>query len=226
MGLRWEPFFPYTDPNQGQIGGYVAGAQSTKAPLAPTGMLFAGDAGFPSGGMWDNLGNFSPRIGAAYSLRSGPHSTVLRAGIGMFYIEPFIVLWNNFVQNCTRSAPALALNGVNFSNPYGSAGQQNPFPAVCTCQSVKVYDVCNADHLPVFFDPHWHLGYTQAMNFTIEQQLAPDLMARIAYVGDRGVNLQDNNEQNPAIYSTSATVSNTNQRRPLYPNFASMIEYE
>ena len=222
IGLRWEPFFPYTDPNQGQIGGYVVGAQSTRFPLAPTGMLFAGDAGFPSGGMWDNLGNFSPRIGAAYSLRSGPHSTVLRAGIGMFYIEPFMVLWNNFVQNAPFS-PSATLNGVNFSNPYGSAGQQNPFPPFAPVHPSKATTFVT----PItyqFFNPHWHLGYTQSMNFTIEQQLAPNLMARISYVGDRGVNLQDNNEQNPAIYSASATVSNTNQRRPLYPNFASMIE--
>jgi hypothetical protein len=62
------------------------------------------------------------------------------------------------------------------------------------------------------------------MNVTIEQQLATNLVARAAYVGDRGVNLQDNNEQNPAIYGTGATISNTNQRRRLYPAYASMIE--
>jgi hypothetical protein len=75
-----------------------------------------------------------------------------------------------------------------------------------------------------YFNPHWHLGYVQAVNFTIEQQLAANLLLRAAYVGDRGVNLQDNNEQNPAIYGPGATVANTNNRRALYPNFASMIE--
>jgi hypothetical protein len=49
-------------------------------------------------------------------------------------------------------------------------------------------------------------------------------VARAAYVGDRGINLQDNNEQNPAIYGPGATVSNTNQRRALYPTYASLIE--
>jgi hypothetical protein len=222
MGLRWEPFFPYTDPNEGQIGGYIAGAQSTRFPLAPVGMLFAGDAGFPNGGIWDNLGNLSPRIGAAYSLRSGPHSTVLRAGLGMFYIEPFMVLWNNFVQNAPFS-PSAKLNGVNFSDPYGSAGQQDPFPPFAPIHPTKATTFIT----PItyqFFDPHWHLGYIQSMNLTIEQQLTANLMVRASYVGDRGANLQNNSEQNPAFYSAGATVSNTNQRRPLYPAYASMIK--
>ena len=42
VGLRWEPFFPYTDPVKGQVGGYVPGAQSTRFPNAPVGLLFAG----------------------------------------------------------------------------------------------------------------------------------------------------------------------------------------
>jgi hypothetical protein len=222
LGLRWEPFFPYTDPDKGQIGGYVAGAQSTRFPLAPPGLLFAGDRGFPNGGMWDNLGNFSPRIGAAYTLRSGNRPTVLRGGIGMFYIQPFMVLWNNFVQNAPFS-PSATLNGVNFSNPYGSAGQQNPFPPFAPINPGATTKFITPLTYQ-FFNPHWHLGYTQAINVTVEQQLASNLLARAAYVGDRGVNLQDNNEQNPAIYAPGATVSNTNQRRPLYPNFASMIE--
>lgn len=221
-GLRWEPFFPYTDPVKGQIGGYVSGAQSTRFPLAPAGMLFAGDHGFPHGGMWNNLDNFSPRIGAAYALRAGSHPTELRGGLGMFYIRPFMVLWNNFVQNAPFS-PSASLHGVNFSDPYGSAGQQNPFPPFAPINPGPSTTFIT----PItyqFFNPHWHLGYVQSINFTIEQQLGANLMLRASYVGDRGVNLQDNNEQNPAVYAAGATVSNTNQRRPLYPAFASMIE--
>ena len=222
IGLRWEPFFPYTDPVKGQIGGYIAGTQSTRFPHAPAGLLFAGDRGFPSGGMYDNLGNFSPRVGAAYSVRSGSHPTELRGGAGLFYIQPFMVLWNNFVQNAPFS-PSATLNGVNFSNPYGSAGQQDPFPPFAPINPGPNTTFVT----PItyqYFDPHWHLGYVQSMNVTIEQQISANLLARAAYVGDRGVNLQDNNEQNPAIYGPGATVSNTNNRRRLYPTYASMIE--
>jgi hypothetical protein len=159
FGLRWEAFFPYTDPDKGQIGGYIAGAHSSRFPLAPAGLLFAGDPGFPSGGMWDNLGNVSPRFGAAYSLRSGSHPTQLRGGLGMFYIQPFMVLWNNFVQNAPFS-PSATLNAVNFSNPYGSAGQQNPFPPFAPINpSASTTFITPITYQ--FFNPHWHLGYVQ-----------------------------------------------------------------
>ena len=139
----------------------------------------------------------------------------------MFYIQPFMVLWNNFVQNAPFS-PSAVLNGVNFSNPYVSGGQQDPFPPFAPITTSPTTTFVT----PITyqsFNPHWHLGYVQAMNLTIEQQLAANLIFRAAYVGDNGYNLQDNNEQNPAIYGPGATVSNTNQRRPLYPNFASLI---
>src|SRR5260370_18452916 len=130
--------------------------------------------------------------------------------------------YKNLVKNAPLSPSAL-LNGVKFSNPYGSGGQQNPFPPfapVNPTASTKFFTPITYQ----YFDPNWHPRYVQAMNFTIEQQLAANLLLRAAYVGNRGVNLQDYNEQNTAIYVPSTTVANTINRRPLYPNFASMIE--
>src|SRR5581483_2694698 len=99
LGLRWEPFLPYTDPVAQQVGGYIPGAHSQRFPNAPPGLLFAGDPGFPAGGMHDNLGNLAPRIGFSYGVTQGPHATILRGGIGMFFLQPFMKLYNNFVQN-------------------------------------------------------------------------------------------------------------------------------
>src|SRR5260370_36706345 len=130
--------------------------------------------------------------------------------------------YKNLVQNAPFS-PSAVLNGVNFSNPYGSAGQQTASPPVAPVNptaSTKFFTPITYQ----YFDPNWHPGYVQAMNFTIEQQLAANLLLRAAYVGDRGVNLQEYNEQNTTIYGPGATAANTNNRRPLYPNFASMIE--
>ncbi|MBV9082206.1 MAG: carboxypeptidase regulatory-like domain-containing protein, partial [Acidobacteriaceae bacterium] len=220
LGLRWEPFLPYTDSVANQVGGYVPGAHSARFPNAPIGLLFAGDPGFPKGGMHPNLGNLAPRIGFSYSPFSGPHSTVLRGGAGMFFIQPFMRLYNNFVQNAPFS-PSVQLFGVSFSNPY--AGAQNPFPPFA-----PVFPGPNTTFaLPLtfqYFDQNWRLGHIEAVNFTIEQQLAANLVARASYVGNRGVHLQYFEEQNAALYSPGATISNTNQRRPLYPNYASLIE--
>jgi hypothetical protein len=222
LGLRWEPFLPYTDPVANQVGGYVPGAHSTRFPHAPVGLVFAGDPNFPVGGMHKNLGNFAPRIGFSYAATSGPHATVLRGGAGIFFVQPFMKLYNNFVQNAPFS-PSVQLFGVQFANPYVSAGVQNPFPPFAPVNPGPNTTFV----LPVtfqFFNQNWRLGHIESANFTIEQQLATNLVARVSYVGTRGVHLQYFEEQNPAIYRPGATVSNTNQRRPLYPNYASLIE--
>lgn len=220
LGLRWEPFLPYTDPVAQQVGGYIPGAHSQRFPNAPPGLEFVGDPGFPAGGMQKNLGNFSPRIGISYGLRQGPHSTVLRGGVGMFFLQPFMKLYNNFVQNAPFS-PSVQLFGVQFANPYASA--QNPFPPFAPVNPGPNSTFA----LPLtfqYFNPNWRLGHMESINFTLEQQLATDLIARISYVGNRGVHLQYFEEQNPAIYQPGASISNTNQRRPLSPYYASLIQ--
>jgi len=222
FGVRWEPFLPYTDPVAEQVGGYIPGAHSQRFPNAPPGLIFAGDPGFPPGGMHNNLSNFAPRFGFSYSVTSGPHTTVLRGGGGMFFIQPFMKLYNNFVQNAPFS-PSVKLFGVQFSDPYGSAGVQNPFPPFAPVNPGPSTTFV----LPVtyqYFNPYWRLGHIEAANFTIQTQLTTNVVASISYVGDRGVHLQYFEEQNPAIYIPGATISNTDQRRPLYPYYASLIE--
>ncbi|MGI8744843.1 MAG: carboxypeptidase regulatory-like domain-containing protein [Bryobacteraceae bacterium] len=222
LGVRWEPFFPYSDPVAQQVGGYIAGFQSTRFPNAPTGLAFAGDPGYPEAGIHHDLWNFSPRLGFSYAVLQGKHATTVRGGWGRFYILPFVRLYNNFVQNAPFS-PSVTLFGVDFSNPYGSAGSANPFPPFAPVHP----DASTRFVLPLqfqYFDPNWHLGHTDAYNFTIEHQLQRDLVIRAAYVGTRGRELQSFNEQNPAIYGTGATVGNTNLRRPLAPAFASLIQ--
>ncbi len=222
LGLRWEPFLPWTDPVAQQIGGYIPGAKSQRFPNAPTGLLFAGDPGFPDGGVYPNLSNFAPRLGAAYALNNGAHPTTIRGGWGLFYIQPFARIYNNFVQNAPFS-PSVQLTGVSLADPFGSAGAQNPFPPFAPVHPTAASTFI----LPVayqFFDPHWHIGHTRAYNVTIEHQFARNLVARASYIGTQGRDLGSFQEIDPAIYGPGATSSNTNARRPLAPTYASMIE--
>jgi len=222
LGLRWEPFLPYHDPVAQQVGGYAAGVQSQRFSNAPLGLVFAGDPGFPSGGFHHNLGNFAPRVGVAWVLRGGSHPTTLRGGWGMFYLQPMIRDYNNFVQNAPFS-PSANLFGVNILDPYGSAGVSNPFPPFAPVNPSQ--DV--AFSLPVtftYFDPNYHLGHENAWNLSIEHQITQNLLLRVAYVGDRGIGLPYDQETNAAVYGAGAKLSNTDSRRPLYPNFASLQE--
>jgi hypothetical protein len=221
-GLRWDPFVPWTDPLAGQVGGYIPGAKSQRFPNAPVGLLFAGDPGFPEGGVNSNLSNFAPRLGFAYALSNGAHPTTIRGGWGLFYITPFARLYNNFVQNAPFS-PSVNLTGVLLADPFGSAGVQNPFPPFAPVHP----NASTAFILPIayqFFDPHWHIGHTRGYNLTIEHQLARNLVARAAYVGTQGRDLQSFDEINAAVYGPGASASNINARRPLNPTYASMIE--
>jgi hypothetical protein len=222
LGVRWEPFIPWTDPVAQQVGGYIAAAKSQRFPNAPTGMLFAGDPGFPEGGVYANLANFAPRLGFAYALTNSAHPTTIRGGWGLFYIQPFARLYNNFVQNAPFS-PSVQLTGVLLGDPFGSAGVQNPFPPFA-----PVHPTASTTFiLPIayqYFDPHWHIGHTRGFNFTIEHQFAKNLVARASYVGTQGRDLQAFQEIDPAVYGPGATTSNTNARRPLAPTYASMIQ--
>ena len=222
LGLRWDPFLPYSDPVAQQVGGFIPGFHSQRFPNAPAGLAFAGDPGFPSAGMNSNLNNFAPRTGFSYAVTQGRHATTIRGGFGIFYEMPFVKLYNNFVQNAPFS-PSVTLFGAMLSDPYGSAGVQNPFPPFA-----PVHPTASTTFvLPVqyqYFNPNWHLGHVNAYNLTIEHEVARDLVARVAYVGTEGRDLQYFNEQNPATYGPGATVSNTNARRPLAPSYASLIE--
>lgn len=222
LGLRWEPFLPYSDPVAQQVGGYIPGFHSQRFPNAPVGLAFAGDPAFPSSGLKTEYGNFAPRLGFAWTAFAGKHTTTVRGGWGRFYILPFARLYNNFVQNAPFS-PSVSLFGVSLADPFGSAGVANPFPPFA-----PVNPTASAQFiLPItyqFFDPNWHIGHTNAWNLTIEHQLSGSLVARIAYVGTAGRDLQYFRELNPAVYGPGASTANTNARRPLAPTFASMIQ--
>ncbi len=126
------------------------------------------------------------------------------------------------MQNAPFS-PAASLFGVSLADPFGSAGVQNPFPPFAPVHP----NSSTLFVLPIayqYFDPNWHISHTNSWNLTIERQLAANVVLRAAYVGTQGRDLQYFQEIDPAVYGPGATTANTNNRRPLAPNFASMIE--
>jgi len=220
-GIRWDPFLPYHD-RLDQVAGYRPGAKSTRFLNAPPGAIFAGDADFPRAGMKNDWSNFSPRVGFAFSPRTGARATSIRGGYGIFFVRPFPRLYNNFVESAPFS-PTITLNGVDLQNPYGSANVRNPFPPFAPVDLNP--GVPFSFPMPyAYFQSDWGVGYSQAWNFTIEQQLARDWLVRVAYVGNKGTHLQTFRERNAAVFSPTATVANTQARRPLNPYFASMKE--
>ena len=221
VGLRWDPFLPYHDL-LGQVTGFRPGFHSQRFPNAPAGSIYAGDPGFPESGMQNDLNNFAPRFGFAWNPLKGSHPVTVRGGYGLFFVRPFPRLYNNFVENAPFS-PTVTLFGVDIMDPYGSARVRNPFPPFAPVPLGQDTTFSLPTGL-TFFRETWGVGYSQAWNLTVERQMMHNLLVRAAYVGNKGTHLRTFRERNAAVYRKGATLTDTDARRPLHPNYASMME--
>jgi len=222
LGLRWDPFIPYTDVND-RLACYRPGQRSTVYVNAPAGALFPGDAGCPAGGYDADWRNIGPRLGLAYD-PFGNGRTSVRAGYGVFFDRPNTISTNSLANQgpfgTVVSFPGDFTNDV--ANPY--AGRVNPFPA----------DPFNVAKDAAFVLPHNMFSYDSEMkngtlhswNVTVEREIVPTYLVRAAYAGSAGRNLTILREVNAAIYTPGATTATTNQRRPLFPNFGSIVSNE
>ncbi|MBM3735383.1 MAG: hypothetical protein FJW39_06295 [Acidobacteria bacterium] len=221
LGVRWEPFFPYTDVD-GKLAGWRAGAQSSRYINAPPGVLYPGDPGFPDGGYptrWSNLG---PRLGFAYDV-FGDGKTALRGGYGIFFDRQNTLVTNG-QANQGPFGTVVSVNGNNvnsFADPY--AGATNPFPAP-TNPPREVAFV--RPHVATVYEEHMRNPYQQSWNLTIEREVTGGFVVCTAYAGSKGTRLLAQRELNPAIYAPGATTATTNQRRPLAPLYANITLLE
>jgi carboxypeptidase family protein/TonB-dependent receptor-like protein len=224
-GLRWDPYFPYTE-QKGRVVCYVPGTQtrSGRFPNAPQGMLFGGDPGCPKGGSEADTLNIAPRLGFSYQLGA---NTVLRGGGGLYYTPPGNHDSNGMVDTAPFS-PLFNYTGVvSFTNPYGSIGIANPFPAqYATTAPVSSVPFTLPVSIYGTFQHNWHMPELATWNVNLEHQFGHSWVGRASYAGNKGTYLASGvlgfNEQNPAIYIPGAsTVGNTQQRR-INPSFGSV----
>ncbi len=219
LGLRWDPFVPYTD-SKGRFECFRPGEKSQRFINSPQGYIFAGDPGCPSGAYGSSLAEFGPRFGFAYN-PGGKSKTVLRGGWGLFYQPPNVLL-NGAMVSYSPFDPTVTLNGVPLMNPYQST--INPFPAQYgPFNPPSNYSFILPLSPAVSISPNYIPAEIMNWNLTLERQLTSDILVRAAYVGSTAAHLSYDSDPNAPLPSPTATHANEQARRP-YQQFGIIYE--
>jgi hypothetical protein len=166
--------------------------------------------------------NFAPRVGLAW--RPFDSKTVIRTAYGMSYQQ----------FNRLGGENLLAYNGPNIID---AQIDQQPNQGVCkspgdpaqTCFRPTTFGYPDNFATPANFDPLRAqaryipngnpTGYVQSWHFTVQRQLARDLVLDLGYVGNRGVHLMILADYNQAAPNQPSQNLPLQARRPI-PNFA------
>ncbi|MBI4444287.1 MAG: TonB-dependent receptor [Acidobacteria bacterium] len=182
LGVRWEP---YTKPTEvyGRLG-------NIRNPAAPA--ITAGNPLFTVNPSWDN---FSPRAGLAWD-PFGNGKTAIRVGYGLFYE---LVNWPHYFAAGTQ-APPLAIS-VTLVCPFPGFFQCHQFP---NFRSVLPADVSRIPTSPFVFSDTLKQSGVHRYEASIQQELLPDLVLKVAYLGSKGYNLAHTVDRNSAIPTADA----------------------
>jgi carboxypeptidase family protein len=226
-GLRYEYNTPLRDPHN-QVMGFFPGAQSTKFPGAPKGVLYAGDPGTPNTALtFPDRNNFAPRFGFAWDAL-GTAKLVARGGFGIFYdLEdgalnlqfggqaPFGHVTDIIPSDYTGVTPGFDTIG----DPFAPFGRTNPYPTGGVVGST--FDV-PAISFAYVVDPHFRTPYSQNANFGLQYQITPDTVIEADYVGTfsrKSIVTNDVNAPVPSImrqqFANSGGSVNPDCARPL-----------
>jgi hypothetical protein len=218
LGLRYEYSSPKLD-TRGRSFNLQLGANSQVFTNAPTGLLFPGDPGAPTGANLPAKNNFAPRFGFAWDPFSHGKMSV-RGGFGVFYD----ILKGEDNLQFNGQAPFFGFNFFNFNslapgagdpgylqNPFTTTGNVNTFPSKPPAPNIDF----NANgFLPfggggVFFvDPNLRTPYVMQYNLSIQRELAKRLTLETSYVGSIGRKLTSLVDTNPFILGTKNRVFN------------------
>jgi hypothetical protein len=180
LGLRWNYNFRFHE-KYGRWANFDLNAIDPTYGV-PGKLVFAknGDDSFYKN---EYARNFGPTIGFAYQLKP---RTVVRGAFGLIYNPVGVTFFGGVPDGF---APQLGTNNTNNFNWDGPGGTGN-YPGV-----LQVADQ-NTDPTSLFpevaVDPRaLKLGYSEAFNFGVQQELSTNTRLEISYVGNRGHHLTD-----------------------------------
>jgi hypothetical protein len=211
LGVRYENFlgWPWTEVNNKEYNFVPA--------LSTTSLIQVGTQGTTGSGDKANNLNFAPRVGFAYRL-SG--KMVFHAGYGIYYSAPNVTNSSGLSAN----VPVDDYWAFNNSATYGAATNGAAFNFASN--GFAHTPVTSASSLPANLpvlaqDPNAVTPYSEQWHTAIEQEIPFSTVLKFAYVGTRGVHLDDLRD----INAGSPGTTNVAAARP-YPFFAQINQLE
>jgi hypothetical protein len=128
--------------------------------------------------------NYGPSIGIAYLLTP---KLVVHASYGMIFNPVGITFFGGVPDSFAPQLGSSAANNFSWDNTGGGGN----YPGVVT-KATLATDPSTMYPFPVEVDRRaLRLGYSEAFNFGVQQQLTPNMRFELSYVGNRGHRLTD-----------------------------------
>ena len=152
-------------------------------PQCSAGYLYAGDAGCPAGGFHSSWKQFAPRLGVSYNPGGGQDRDPRRRGPVLSAAVPRSVQQHGGQRAVQPAGAGLPRSVRQIRTP----STPNPFPAQFAPQFRRAM---SRSHLPlslaVSYQRDWKPSRVMNWNFTVERQMAGDVLVRGSYVGIQG----------------------------------------
>ncbi|MBV8674627.1 MAG: hypothetical protein JOZ33_14440, partial [Acidobacteriaceae bacterium] len=193
------------------------GPGSANQSVFPLGLVIPGDKGIPAGLTATYYKAFGPRLGIAWSPERWQGKLVIRSGFGIFYnpMEQLVLEQfqgeppfggSNYLSAPLFQAPFVSQTGTVAPNAFGGFITPKPGTPVdwSRFRPILMYGE---------LEPNLRTQYTEQYNLQIQQQLAPNLVMTLGYVGSQGHRLlatYDLNHGNPQTCLDLAATSTYN----------------